>query len=237
MSMVAFLQQGLAQSGPALDERQLTLCEEFAQLVAEKNKVMNLTGITDDFGMATIHFLDSLALHHCADFSGKRVLDIGSGAGFPGIPLAISAPTGEFVLLDALAKRIGFLQDSVAALGLSNVTAVHGRAEELAAKGDWRESFDYVTSRAVAELNVLCELALPFLKVGGVFLAMKGVDSEEEMLRAERAIGLLGGRTLSPVDYGIPLTEVRHRIVAVEKIAATKPIYPRRFSKILKNPL
>jgi 16S rRNA (guanine(527)-N(7))-methyltransferase GidB len=238
MSVVTFLAQGLAADGLiALDEEQLTLCGRFAEMVVEKNKVMNLTGITDDFGMATVHFLDSLALRRCADFCGKRVLDIGSGAGFPGVPLAISAPEGEFVLLDALAKRIGFLQESVAALGLENVTAVHGRAEELAAKSDWRGSFDYVTSRAVAELNVLCELALPFLKVGGVFLAMKGVDSEGEMLRAERAVGLLGGRLVSPVDYQIAGTDVRHRIVVIEKVAETGAGYPRRFAKILKSPL
>jgi len=237
MSMTAFLRQGLTEYGLAPEEGQLALCGRFAEMVLEKNKVMNLTGITDAFGMATVHFLDSLALHRCADFSGGRVLDVGSGAGFPGVPLAIAYPAGEFVLVDALAKRIGFLQEAVGALGLGNVRAVHGRAEELAAKEDWRGQFDWVTSRAVAELNVLCELALPFLKVGGRFLAMKGVESDEESERAERAIGLLGGRLLSPVDYRIPLTEVSHRIVVVEKIAETDRRYPRRFAKILKAPL
>jgi len=237
MSMVELLARGLGEGDFSLEAGQLELCGRFGEMVAEKNKVMNLTGVTDDFGMATVHFLDSLALGLCADFSGKRVLDVGSGAGFPGMPLAIGWPAGEFVLLDALAKRIGFLQEAIGALGLANVRAVHGRAEELAAKDDWRAGFDYVTSRAVAELNVLCELALPFLKVGGRFLAMKGVESAEEMLRAERAVSLLGGRLVSPVDYRIPLTEVSHRIVVVEKVAETGAQYPRRFAKIQKSPL
>ena len=237
MSMTAFLAQGLCEAGFSLSEGQLDLCGRFGEMVVEKNKVMNLTGVTDDFGMATVHFLDSLALCGCAEFSGKRVLDVGSGAGFPGMPLAIACPAGEFVLLDALAKRIGFLQESIGTLGLENATAVHGRAEELAAKDNWRAGFDFVTSRAVAELNVLCELALPFLKLGGLFFAMKGIGSDEETERAERAIGLLGGRLVSPVDYQIPLTEVSHRIVVVEKVGETDKRYPRRFAKILNSPL
>lgn len=198
---------------------------------------MNLTGITAPFDVATLHFLDSLFLQKYVNFSGKNILDLGSGAGFPGIPLAIANPDCSVTLLDAQEKRILFLTEAAILCNLPNVTAIHGRAEELGQSPIYREQYDIVTSRAVASLPMLCELALPLLKPGGVFLAMKSTDSQEEVDAAGRAISLLGGQLLPHVDYDIPDTNVTHRVIRIEKIAATLAKYPRRFAKIQKAPL
>ena len=207
----------------------------YGELLIETNKVMNLTAITEPKDVASLHFLDSAALLTLADLKNKSVVDVGTGAGFPGMPLRILEPTIRLTLLDSLGKRINFLQGVCDDLGLSDVACVHARAEEFAAKH--RESFDVATSRAVAALPMLSELCLPLVKVGGVFLAMKAVDSEEEINSAKRAISLLGGKIREVKDYPIPGTEVTHRLVVVEKIAPSPAKYPRAFAKIKKNPL
>lgn len=232
------LRQGLDALSLSLDEAQLEQCCQFGAMVAEKNKVMNLTSITEPQEMARLHFVDSLALLRYASFDANaRVLDLGSGAGFPGMPLAIARPQTSFTLLDALNKRIVFLQEAVQQLGLKNVKAVHARAEELAQSETYREQFSIVTSRAVADLRMLAELALPFLQVGGIFLAMKSVDTQAEVDAAARAISLLGGRLLPQQDYHIEGTDIIHRVVIIKKIKQTDIKYPRRFAKIQKNPL
>lgn len=207
----------------------------YAELLAEKNKVMNLTAITDPADVARLHFLDSAALLKLADFRGKTVVDVGTGAGFPGLPLRILEPSIRLTLLDAQNKRVDFLREACGALGLADAACVHGRAEEFAA--EHRESFDLAVSRAVAALPVLAELCLPLVKVGGQFLAMKSVDSNAELDAAGRAVNLLGGRLEKPKDYGIPGTEIHHRLVIITKIAETQKKYPRTFAKIKKNPL
>ena len=207
----------------------------YGEMLIETNKVMNLTAITEPKDVASLHFLDSAALLTLADLKNKSVVDVGTGAGFPGMPLRILEPTIRLTLLDSLGKRINFLQGVCDDLGLSDVACVHARAEEFAAKH--RESFDVATSRAVAALPMLSELCLPLVKVGGVFLAMKAVDSEEEINSAKRAISLLGGKIREVKDYPIPGTEVTHRLVVVEKIAPSPAKYPRAFAKIKKNPL
>ena len=227
------LTRGLPALGVSVDT--IPRLEEFSALLVEKNKVMNLTGITEPREIATVHLLDSLSLLPMAELAGKTVVDVGTGAGFPGVPLAIALPDSHITLLDSLNKRIEFLKESCAAIGLANVDCVHGRAEEFAA--DRRESFDFAVSRAVASLPMLCELCLPLVKVGGQFLAMKSSHTEDEIAEAKSAIAKLGGKIEAVEDYTIPTTDVVHRVVRIKKIAPTPKKYPRRFAQIKKQPL
>ena len=231
--METLLQNGLSALG--LPTENIPKLRRFSDLLLEKNKVMNLTAITEEKDVATLHLLDSAALLNMADFSGKKVVDVGTGAGFPGMPLRIVKEDFSLTLLDSLNKRIDFLKDCCADLGFSDVNCVLARAEEFAAGN--RESFDFATSRAVANLSVLSELALPLVKVGGQFLAMKSVDSEEEIAAAKNAIKTLGGKISRVEDYTIPGTDVTHRVVVIDKIAPTPVKYPRAFAKIKKQPL
>ena len=169
------------------------------------------------------------------DLSGKRVIDVGTGAGFPGMVLAILTPDARFTLLDSLGKRVDFLKEVQTDLGLKNVTCVHARAEEFAAQH--REQFDLAASRAVAQLNVLCELTLPLVKVGGRFIAMKSTSSDQEIAEARSAVAQLGGEIAAVRDYTVPQTDVRHRAVIIEKVRATPRQFPRSFARIKKAPL
>ena len=207
----------------------------YADLLVEKNKVMNLTAITEPADIAALHFLDSAALLTLADWKGKTVADIGTGAGFPGLPLRIVDPSIRLTLLDAQNKRVEFLKEVCGELGLADVECVHARAEEFAA--DHREGFDLVTSRAVAALPLLCELCLPFVRTGGVFLAMKGPDCAEELDEARNAISKLGGTYERTVRYTIPGTDVTHSVVVIRKTEPTPPKYPRRWAKMQKEHL
>ena len=227
------LRAGLAALG--LPTESIPALTAYASLLAEKNKVMNLTAITDPADVASLHFLDSAALLTLADFREKSVVDVGTGAGFPGVPVAIARPAVQMTLLDSLGKRVEFLRESCGALGLANAACVQARAEEFAR--EHRESFDAALSRAVAALPILCELCLPLVKVGGQFLAMKSSHSQEEIDSARRAIEILGGRTAWVRDYTIPGPEVAHRVVCVEKIRETPERYPRRFAVMKKQRL
>ena len=213
------------------------LLARYGQLLIEKNEVMNLTAITDPEQVAKLHMLDCAALLHCADFKGKTLIDVGTGAGFPGLPLKILVPELEIVLLDSLNKRVGWLNEVIAELGLTGITAIHARAEEQALVKGYRDSFDFVTARAVADLRLLGELCLPYAKVGGTFLSMKSVGSDEELQNAAHAIKLMGGRVRGSEDYTIPGTDVTHRVLLIDKVAPTLKGYPRRWAKIQKDPL
>ena len=229
----AQLCQGLQTYG--LDTERADHLLTFAEMLLEKNQVMNLTAITNPTDVMQLHLLDCAAVLTLADLKGKSVVDVGTGAGFPGMPLQILEPTAKLTLLDSLNKRIGFLQEVCDTLGLNQTRCVHARAEEYAR--DHREKFDFATSRAVAALNILCELALPMVKVGGAFLAMKSVDCDEELRQAKSAIAQLGGSVEAVQDYTIPGTSVRHRLVIIRKVKPTPASFPRAFARIKKSPL
>ena len=231
------ISQGLAELGLTPPVGGAEALAEYGRLLLEQNQVMNLTAITDPCQVARLHFLDSAALLGVADFRCKRVIDVGTGAGFPGLPLRILEPSIRLTLLDSLGKRVTWLSSVCEALSLDNVTCLHARAEEQALEQGYRDSFDFAASRAVASLELLSELCLPYVKVGGKFLAMKSVDSGAETEGAARAIAKLGGRLLPRVDYTIPGTEVVHRVVVVEKISPTPKGFPRRWAKMQKAPL
>ena len=196
---------------------------QYGRMLLEKNQVMNLTAIRDPEGVARMHFLDCAALLKYCDFQGKTLIDVGTGAGFPGMVLKILVPSLEVTLLDSLNKRLDWLTEVCQDLdGVDRITTLHGRAEEFALeKEGLRDSFDFATARAVADLRVLCELCLPFVKVGGHFLAMKSTGSDQELDSAAHAIKALGGRVSSVEDYAIPGTEISHRLILIEKQAPT----------------
>ena len=215
-----------------LTEDQLDTFERFGKLLLEKNQVMNLTAITEPEKVAELHFFDSLALLNAASFQGKRVIDVGCGAGFPGVPLKIAEPTIKLTLLDSLGKRMDWLREILPELGLE-ANVVTARAEEYVSA--CRERYDLAVSRAVARLNVLCELCLPYVQVGGCFLAMKGQLADVELEEAKKAISILGG-TVERV-YAYDVENAVHRAVVIRKEKPTPAKYPRAFAKIKKAPL
>ena len=233
--MNEILRQGLAAL--SLPQDAVPALEKYGSLLLAKNQEMNLTAITDPEQVARLHMLDCAALLNCADFRDKRVLDVGTGAGFPGMVLKLVEPSLSLTLLDSLNKRIDWLREIAPELGIEALTAIHGRAEEYGQMPEYREQFDIVASRAVADLRVLCELCLPFVRVGGRFLAMKAADSQEELDAARTAIQTLGGRRLEDYTYTIPGTDVIRRVAVIEKTAPTPNLYPRRWAKIQKAPL
>ena len=223
----------LAQESPiALDARQIDQLCRFGDALIEKNKVMNLTAIDEPAAVARLHFVDCLHLLQLADFHGKAVVDVGCGAGFPGVPLKIGEPSLQLTLLDSLGKRMRWLEEVLPPLGI-DAQIVTARAEEYVA--DCREQFDIATSRAVARLNILAELCLPYVKIGGYFLAMKGAMAQEESDEARAAIHRLGGQLDRIAEY--PVAGAVHRVVIVRKTAPTPAAYPRPFAKLKKAPL
>lgn len=228
------LLSGLPELNITLSEGQTEQFCRFGEALIEKNKVMNLTAITEPGEVAKLHFLDCLSLLNVQDFREKTVVDVGCGAGFPGVPLKLGEPSIHLTLLDSLKKRIDWLSQVLPELGVE-AECVAARAEEYAASH--REEYDFAVSRAVARMNLLSELCLPLVKVGGAFVAMKAVDSDEEISQAARGIAMLGGKVEKILDYTVPGTDTVHRAVVIRKVKKTPPQYPRRFAKIKQSPL
>jgi 16S rRNA (guanine527-N7)-methyltransferase len=222
-----------------LNETQLMQLEKYYEMLVEKNKVMNLTAITEYEDVLKKHFLDSLALSQLMKLSGKKckLLDMGTGAGFPGIPLKIVFPELEVTLMDSLNKRIVFLQEVITELGLSGITAIHGRAEEAALKPEYREKFDFCVSRAVARLTSLSEFCIPFVKQGGYFIPYKSGEIAEELKEAKFAIRELGGEFQKEFSFSLPNSDIERTLLVIEKKKQTPKKYPRGGGKPLKQPL
>lgn len=237
--MEQIISSGLEELGLTVQvpEDAPAILSRYGQLLLEKNQVMNLTAIREPEGVARLHMLDCAALLKYCDFQGKTLIDVGTGAGFPGLVLKTLVPSLDVTLLDSLNKRLDWLDETAQALKLSGVRTLHARAEEQALAKGFRDSFDFAAARAVADLRVLCELCLPYVKVGGKFLALKSTGSDEELAGADHAVRLLGGQVAAVEDYAIPGTGVTHRLIVIEKLAPTLRGYPRRWSKIQKQPL
>ncbi|MGN0977288.1 MAG: 16S rRNA (guanine(527)-N(7))-methyltransferase RsmG [Faecousia sp.] len=226
------LEEGLLLLGLALTDAQKdTLCA-FGKAVVKQNEVMNLTAITEDTQVAKLHLLDSLTVLAAEDLKGKTLIDVGCGAGFPGVPLAIACPEARVTLLDSLGKRVKWLEQILPQLGIS-AQCITARAEEAVA--DRRESYDFAVSRAVARLNILLELTAPYVKLGGAVLAMKGTAAEEELSECAGAIKKLGLK-LEAVKV-FPIDGSSHAVIVLRKIAPTPKQYPRRYAKIKQSPL
>ena len=226
------LLEGLPRLGLDLPEQAAdTLCA-FGEAVVEQNKVMNLTAITAPDQVAKLHLLDSLSVLAVKDLAGKRLVDVGCGAGFPGVPLKIACPQMDLTLLDSLGKRMQWLETILPQLGVE-ANCVTARAEEAVA--NVRESYDFATSRAVARLNILLELTAPFVKVGGFVLAMKGTAAMEELDEAKKAIKTLGLKLEEVREF--PVDGTAHTVIVLKKVAPTPAKYPRRFAKIKQAPL
>jgi len=208
----------------------------YYDFLEKRGERVNLTAISGAEEVARLHFLDSIALLTVTAFKAMKVIDIGSAAGFPGIPLIIAEPTIDLTLLEATGKKISFLADLCTELNIG-ATFINARAEEAAHIPSMREQYDIAVARAVSKLNILNELCLPFVRVGGCFIAMKSVDTDEEISEAQNAITILGAEIKDIIDYKIHGTEIKHRAVLIKKIAETPEKYPRRFAKMQKSPL
>lgn len=232
MVMEQALRDGLPGLNLSLsEETQKTLCD-FGRAVVEQNKVMNLTAITQPEQVAKLHLLDSLTVLTVQALSGKRVIDVGCGAGFPGVPLKIACPEMELTLLDSLGKRMTWLQTVLPTLGV-DAHCVTARAEEAVA--DCREQYDFATSRAVARLPILLELTAPYVKVGGAVLAMKGSAAKQELEESKKAIKALGLKLESVTEF--PIDDTSHAVIVLRKVSPTPRQYPRRYAKIKQSPL
>ena len=232
------LKEKLQQLNIQADAKMLDQFDQFYHLLVEWNKVMNLTGITDYEDVVEKHFVDSLSLVHAMDMQKiSTVIDVGTGAGFPGIPLKIAFPHLQVVLLDSLNKRINFLNEVIARLGLKKIQAIHGRAEEYARKTEYRETFDLCVSRAVANLSVLSEYCVPYIRVGGIFISYKSGEIEDEVKNARKAVDILGGTIRDVVKFDLPGTEIHRSFVIIEKNRPTQKKYPRKAGTPAKEPL
>lgn len=232
------LREGCKTLGIELDELQEKQFTDFYEYLVEKNKVMNLTGITEFQEVLVKHFLDSLACVKAVPMKEiKTVMDIGTGAGFPGVPLKIAFPHLEACLLDSLKKRVRFLEETFQLLKLEDIKAVHGRAEEYAKNKAYRETYDLCVSRAVSNLATLSEYCLPYVKTGGVFVSYKSGKVQEEVEQAEKAVRILGGKIKDIIYFKLPDSEIDRSLVVIEKIKQTPARYPRKAGTPLKEPL
>lgn len=233
--MEEILNGGLAELGITPAPKAIKCLETYFEYLEERNRVMNLTAISGEEDVARLHFLDCAQLLSLCDFKGKKVIDVGTGAGFPGLVLKIIQPDMNLTLLDSLNKRIDFLNETCMKIELNDVQCIHARAEEIAP--EQRAAYDIAVSRAVARLGVLCEICLPYIRVGGLFIAMKGPDCDVEVCEAANAMQLLGAQLKDTMRYTLPGTDITHAAVIIEKIKPTHPKYPRKWAQIKKQPL
>ncbi len=233
--MERMIRQGLVELG--LSPAPAAMLAEYGRLLIQGSRELNLTAITQPEDVARLHMLDCAALAGLVNLQGRTVIDVGTGAGFPGLVLKIVEPTIRLTLLDAREKRLDWVAEVAAALGVQGVTFLHGRAEELARTPEHREQYDVAVSRAVAPFSLLCELCLPLVRPGGTFLAMKGPEGRTETDAGERALERLGGQLREILPYAIPGTDVRRLVAAVEKTLPTPEGYPRRYAKAKRDPL
>ena len=230
--------QGCLELGIHLTDTQVNQFETYYELLVEWNKVMNLTGITEYDEVMQKHFVDSLSIVKVADLGQcKKVLDMGTGAGFPGIPIKIVYPHLEVVLLDSLNKRIKFLNEVIGKLGLSGITAIHGRAEDYAKQKEYREMFDLCVSRAVANLASLSEYCIPYTMLHGNFISYKSGSIEDELQNAKNAVFLLGGKMKDTVKFTLPGSDIERSLVVIEKVKKTPGKYPRKAGLPAKEPI
>lgn len=232
MNQTLFI-QGLKELNLSADEVQIEQFLLYSKMLKEWNQSMNLTAITDDEGIAVKHFLDSvLPLAHLNIPQGATMADIGTGAGFPGLPIKILRPDLQVALVDSLNKRITFLKAVCEELSLKDISCIHGRAEELGRNQEYREQMDLLVSRAVARLKVLCEYCLPFVKIGGIFVALKAQEVEEELYEAKPMIGSLGGKVEQVIEVPLPQSDIIRKLVVIRKESPTPKQFPRTAKKI-----
>lgn len=232
------LKEKVSTLGIELTDKQVEQFIQYFEILVEWNKVMNLTGITEYEEVVEKHFVDSLSLVNVLNLQTREtVIDIGTGAGFPGIPLKIAFPHLKITLLDSLNKRIKFLNTVIDTLGLENIETIHGRAEDFAKQAEYREQYDLCVSRAVANLSTLSEYCLPYVKVGGMFVPYKSGEIDEEVKNASKAISILGGNNIDTVKFQLPGTDIGRSFVKIEKVKNTAKKYPRKAGLPSKEPL
>lgn len=236
--MEALLQEAFSAAGFVLSERQTEQFRQYFELLIDWNQRINLTAIEDPVDVVDKHFIDSvLTMKVSGSLAGKRLIDVGTGAGFPGVPLKIMAPELSLCLFDSLQKRINFLTELCSSLDFSGVEMVHGRAEEFGRNSDYREQYDLATARAVAKLPVLAELCLPFVKVGGVFIALKGPELEQELNESKKALQEMGGKIMRVENIKLGHDQYERNLVVVEKMKPTPKKYPRKAGTPQKSPI
>lgn len=237
MNDITVLTDGLNKIGVSYDDEKLDQIDKFYEMMIKKNKVMNLTAITDYNEFIIKHILDSLLIYSVCKISNEKIIDVGTGAGFPGLPIKIFFPDTELVLMDSLNKRLLFIDEVISELGLSKISTVHGRAEDIAHDKKYREHFDLCVSRAVSNLSTLSELCIPFVKNGGLFVSYKSSDINEELFQAANAVKLLGGAEADIQKATLPDSDIVRSFVLIKKKFGTLNKYPRKAGTPLKQPL
>lgn len=238
MDRLITIRDEIKKLGIELNDNQVSQFKTYYDMLIDKNKVMNLTAITEFSDVLMKHFVDSLSIVKAYNMDQKiKLLDLGTGAGFPGIPIKIAFPNVEIILMDSLNKRLNFLNEVIHELNLSNIKTVHGRAEEMASSSLYRERFDLCVSRAVAKLSSLSEYCIPFVRIGGSFIAYKSDEITIELSDSQKAISILGGKLKDRISFSLPETDIQRTLVVIEKINSTSKKYPRQAGKPNKEPL